>query len=95
MLLKFYFIAILFKLCSFETPLRFMRKWMNSNNRREVTDQTFAAEICLRCTFDKKNKIPHWSVLSAAISVFNAATSALGAAIAAHGMEFPAIWVLV
>ena len=40
--------------------LRFMGKWMNSNNCCEVTDHTFAAEICQRCMFDEKNEIPHW-----------------------------------
>ena len=41
-------------------PLRFMGKWMNSNNHCEVTDQTFAPEICQRCTFDRKKEIPYW-----------------------------------
>ena len=36
-------------------PLRFVGKWMNLNNHLEVTDQTFAAEIC---TFDGKKEIP-------------------------------------
>ena len=35
---------ISFKLRSLEMPLRFMGKWMNSNNRHEVTDHTFATE---------------------------------------------------
>ena len=34
---------------------------MNSNNCHKVTDQTFAAEICQRCTFDEKMEIPYWS----------------------------------
>ena len=39
-----------------------MGKWMNSNNRREVTNQSFAAEICQRCTFDGKKEIPYWGL---------------------------------
>ena len=39
-----------------------MLKWMNSNNRRELTDWTFAAKICQRCTFDKKKEIQCWSM---------------------------------
>ena len=41
-------------------PLRFMGKWMNLNNGREVTDQTFASEICQRYSFDRKKEIPYW-----------------------------------
>ena len=38
-----------------------MGKWMNSHNQNEVTDQTFAAEKCQRCTFDGKKELPYWS----------------------------------
>ena len=50
-----------------------MGKWINSNNWNEVTDQTYAIEICQRCTFDRKKEIPYrhiyvhmarWLVLS-------------------------------
>ena len=41
-------------------PLRFMGRWMNSNNHCKVTDQTFATEICQRCKFDGKKEIPYW-----------------------------------
>ena len=33
-------------------PLRFMEMWMNSNNCREATDQTFDAKIYQICKFD-------------------------------------------
>ena len=36
-----------------------MGKWMNSNNSSEVTDQTFATQIC---KFDGKNEIPYWNL---------------------------------
>ena len=37
-------------------PVRFMEKWMNSNNCPEVTNKTFAAQICQSYTFDGKRK---------------------------------------
>ena len=40
-------------------PLRFMGKWINSNNCHEVTDQAFGEKICQRCTFDGKNEITY------------------------------------
>ena len=50
---------IWFKLRSFETPTRFMGKWINSNNHDEVNIklfQTFATKIWQKCMFDGKKK---------------------------------------
>ena len=39
-----------------------MGKLINSNNCCEVTDQTFAAEMCQRYTCDGKKEIPYWEL---------------------------------
>ena len=46
-----------------------MGKWMNSNNRCKVTDQTFAAKICQRYTFDGKKEIPYSMQISTVMQI--------------------------
>ena len=75
--LKCFWNLISFKLHLFEMPIRFMGKWINSNNCHKVTDHHSPLKYVKRWTFDGKKEILHWIQISSKLrTVWNTVTIA-------------------